>query len=237
MDTPNRGADHANAAVAVARTIGLPAGCTIWMTADTDIGPAQLANPRTYWGLAAPVLRAAGYLCGAYGGSTVIDDLHAQGSVDRTWEAGATSWSTVNGTYHPSTTACLRQFLKQPTFGGVQVDMNDILGSVDDCGVWMPGGVAKPIAKPPAPPQDETMAITFMREDSEPAVWIVRSDGTRSHVVDLKTTTFIMSSLNAKIMAPPSDVKTETDPSSNTVIWICADGALKDFPIISTEST
>ena len=35
------------------------------------------------------------------------------------------SWSTVK-TYIPSTTACLRQLVQQPTFGGVQVGLGEL---------------------------------------------------------------------------------------------------------------
>jgi hypothetical protein len=155
---PEAGNDHGNAAVAFARSIGLPEGCAIYFAeADTMVQRHQYDRARRYWSLAGAPTRAAGYRVGAYGGSVLIDTLHAEGIVDLTWETGAMSW---NEWVH-SQTCALRQLLGYHDFGGVQTDLNDVV--VDDWGQWTPTGAYRPPAddagttQPPESEEDDDM--------------------------------------------------------------------------------
>jgi hypothetical protein len=142
LETPQFGGDHANRVVEVARHLGAPAGAVLILTADIMVRPDQFDTVARYWRLAAPIIRGAGYLVGAYGGSLLIDHLHALGLADWTWEAAARSWSSPTGRpsdYRPSTTAALRQLVAQSTIGGVTVDLNDYTGRPSP-GEWQPGG-------------------------------------------------------------------------------------------------
>jgi hypothetical protein len=143
LHSPDSGGQHASRAVAVARSLGFPRGCVVWLTADTFVGPAAFETAGRYWALARSVLSDAGYRTGAYGGSLLIDWLHDRGLADVTWEAGARSWSSATGSvadYRPSRTASLRQLVAQHTFGGVTCDLNDVLA--DGLGDWRPDGAA-----------------------------------------------------------------------------------------------
>ena len=97
-----------------------------------------------------------------------------------------------------------------------------------------------PVVIPPVPPGTPTptipleddMSFLFMREHSEPAVFAVYSDGHRTHVTNLPVYKYIAAANKVTISAPPAGVTTETDPATNTVIWICDDGALADYPLV-----
>ena len=75
LNNPEVGPDHARKAVAVAQALGMPAGCVIWFTQDTDLQPAQYERALSYWDGADDIVRAAGYRVGAYGEATFIDLL------------------------------------------------------------------------------------------------------------------------------------------------------------------
>lgn len=141
LHSPETGTEHASQAVGIARKLGLPEGALITFTADTFIGPGDFDKAYRYWALVAPIVRDAGYLVDAYGGSLLIDELHTRGLADTTWEAAARSWSTPDGViahYRPSETAQLRQLVRQAFYGGVQCDLNEMLK--DPVGEWMPDG-------------------------------------------------------------------------------------------------
>lgn len=141
VDSPETGADHARKAVDVARRLGIPAGAKITLTIDTMVWPNGLDAPRRYFGLAAPIIRDAGYLVDAYGGSFAIDDLVDRGLADTSWEAAARSWSSPTGRlsdYRASRTAHLRQLTQQPVYGGVEVDLN--VYNSNPVGEWLPDG-------------------------------------------------------------------------------------------------
>lgn len=141
LHNPETGAEHARKAVAVAKRLGMPAGCKITLTADSMIFPAQFGRSARYWELAAPILRGEGYRVDAYGGSLFVDFLHERGLTDSTWEAAARSWSSPDGSvrnYRVSRSAVLRQLVEQPWYGGVQTDLNLILAPA--AGEWLPGG-------------------------------------------------------------------------------------------------
>lgn len=153
---PELGAEHGRAGVAFARSIGLPEGCAIYFAeADTMVRRDQYPGARRYWTLAAAAARAAGYRCGAYGGSVLIDTLHDEGIVDLTWETGAMSW---NEWVH-SRTCALRQLIGYHDFGGVQTDLNDVVA--DDWGQWTPTGAYRPAQprneQPPESEEDDDM--------------------------------------------------------------------------------
>lgn len=162
---PEVGADHGRAAVAFARSIGLPEGCAIFFAeADTMVRRDQYPGATRYWSLAGKPTRDAGYRVGAYGGSKLIDHLHQNGVADLTWETGAMSW---NEWVHSSTCA-LRQLLGQPTFGGVTVDLNDV--HADDWGQWTPAGASRPNADPSTPIIVSTQILKELAAMSTPIV-------------------------------------------------------------------
>lgn len=168
---PSLGLEHGRAAVTFARSIGLPEGCAIYFAeADTMVRRDQYPGARRYWELAAGPTRDAGYRVGAYGGSKLIDHLHSVGAADLTWETGAMSW---NEWVH-SSTAALRQLLGQPTIGGVQVDLNDVLAN--DWGQWTPLGASIPSARPGPPiPEVTDMAAhdgLYWQENAK-QTWLV----------------------------------------------------------------
>jgi hypothetical protein len=160
MDSPETGAEHARRAVQAAQNIGIPPGAKITLTIDTMVWPGDLDRTRHYFDLAYPILNDAGYLVDAYGGSFVIDDLVDHGLADTSWEAAARSWSSPTGRvgdYQPSRTAHLRQLVEQPTYGGIQTDLNVYV--TNPVGEWMPDGSIGGHHAPVAPtPEDHAMA-------------------------------------------------------------------------------
>lgn len=150
LNNPEVGPDHARKAVAVAQALGMPAGCVIWFTQDTDLQPAQYERALSYWDGADDIVRAAGYRVGAYGEATFIDLLIDRGKADLAWQAGADGWAQFGRSRH----ACLWQRVGSPVYAGVTCDPNIILR--DDCGWWLPTGAQTPSTPIPTPtPQDE----------------------------------------------------------------------------------
>lgn len=141
--SPETGPAHGTKAVQVAQALGFPAGAAVWLTIDTAPNGAH-QRIRTYFDGAAPIIRAAGYRVGAYGGDRIIDELVDQGRADLAWIAGARSWAEGATSRH----ACLRQLVAQPSIGGVTVDLNDVLRP--DCGWWMPHGTVPTMTTPEA---------------------------------------------------------------------------------------
>jgi len=186
LHAPQLGAEHAREWLAVARAVGYPTGLPAWLTADVRINPDQLDRPRQYWGLAAPILRDAGYLVGAYGGSFVIDDLVDRGLADLAWEAAAASWSTPTGymrDYVPSRHRSMLQLVAQQVYGGTTCDINVIYRAVPS---WTAGGVENPqpapTPQPPAPtPPSSIPEEWFMRslviDGGDAREWFLTFDG------------------------------------------------------------
>ncbi len=156
LDNPEVGPDHARKAIAVARALGMPAGCVIWFTQDTDLRPDQYERALSYWDGADDIVRAAGYRVGAYGEATFIDLLIDRGKADLAWQAGADGWAQFGRSRH----ACLWQRVGSPVYAGVTCDPNIILR--DDCGWWLPTGAQTPSTSIPTPtPQDEDDDMTL----------------------------------------------------------------------------
>ncbi len=235
IHNPEVGPEHGATCVAVATKLGLPAGCVIWLTQDTDFAPGQYDRAAGYWAGAAPVIRAAGFRVGAYGEATFIDLLIDRGLADLAWQAGADAWAGFQNSKH----ACLRQLPKQDTFGKVQCDLNNVLAA--DCGVWTPGGaqvprldVPTPIPAPLTPhPSEDDPAMIFMRETSAQAVFAVYgSTGRRAHMPTEKAIAdhaFIVRSSGGTVAIPPAKVITEKQ--GGETIWVCDDGALGPFTV------
>jgi len=149
LDNPEVGPDHARKAIAAAQSLGMPAGCVIWFTQDTDLRPDQYERALSYWDGADDLVRAAGYRVGAYGEATFIDLLIDRGKADLAWQAGADGWAQFGRSKY----ACLWQRVGSPVYAGVTCDPNVILR--DDCGWWLPTGAQTPTTQgtEPAPPE------------------------------------------------------------------------------------
>jgi hypothetical protein len=132
-DSPDSGTEHGNIAVRRAHDLGFPAGCVIWLTADSDI--PNWDHSGRYFALAAPIIRRAGYRVGAYGPSGFIDHLIDNRLADYAWQCGAASWNRYTNSRH----AILVQWAQYDTYGDVQVDNNNCSSLA---GAWMPDGTA-----------------------------------------------------------------------------------------------
>jgi hypothetical protein len=167
--TPEAGGAHGQRLVDVARSLGTPTGAVLILTADVMVYPERFETVGRYLRLAGEVIRGAGYRVGLYGGSLLIDWAHDHGLVDWTWEAAARSWSSPTGRsadYMPSQSAALRQLVAQPTFGGVQVDLNDYTGR--PCpGEWLPDGTVSTGADT-AQQEDDDMPTTWFLWEAHP---------------------------------------------------------------------
>lgn len=159
LDNPEVGPDHARRAIAAARALGMPSGCVIWFTQDTDLQPAQYERALSYWDGADDIVRAAGYRVGAYGEATFIDLLIERGKADLAWQAGADGWAQFGRSKY----ACLWQRVGSPVYAGVTCDPNVILR--DDCGWWLPTGAQTPLApaSKPTPTPEEIDVPTIIR--------------------------------------------------------------------------
>ena len=132
-------AQVAAAAVAQAKSCGMPAGRPIYFSvdeqADQSTFPTILANLKLREAALAP------YTVGVYGESALISYLASNG-VHFLWQANA--WS--NGATSPS--ALIVQQLAQVTLAGVTCDVDTALA--EDFGQWQPGKL--PTVTPPPPP-------------------------------------------------------------------------------------
>lgn len=154
IDNPETGGDQARKAVQVAQALGMPKGCAIWFTQDTDLRTDQYERALTYWDNGDDIVRAAGYRVGAYGEASFIDLLIDRGKADLAWQAGADGWAQGGRSKH----ACLWQRVGQPVYSGVTCDPNLILR--DDCGFWMPDGAQTPSGAPaPTTPTPEEIDV------------------------------------------------------------------------------
>lgn len=110
------GVADATAAVAQARSLGIPPGTCLYFAVDFDALGAQLALVRAYGQAATPVCHAAGYRSGLYGGYATAEDV--TGAVDLLMQTIA--WS--GGQWDPA--AVLRQVQEGVVIGGAQVDID-----------------------------------------------------------------------------------------------------------------
>lgn len=213
LHSPETGARHGIDAVTVAARIGLPVGATIWFTADTFIGAKDYGRAATYWDGAASVVRRHGYLCGAYGGSKLIDWLIAGGHADRAWQCGAGSWNEG--------VMSQRAVLVQGgggNVGGVAVDINYVT-DLAGCGVWMPDGVTGAHTIEPTP-ATEAVPVPFSphQPEDDMIVEVTMADGGR----------YEWNGVTATWVAPEAD-----GGESDTILAIAAYCGL---PIVATPA-
>lgn len=197
LDNPEVGPDHARRAIASARALGMPAGCVIWFTQDTDLRPDQYERALSYWDGADDMVRAAGYRVGAYGEATFIDLLIDRGKADLAWQAGADGWAQFGRSKH----ACLWQRVGSPMYGGVTCDPNVILR--DDCGWWLPTGAQTPTTTTPTIPDPEELDV--------PTIIRIRTkDGEYLYDPLAGTARNISGDESAVLQADPFNLKTAT---------------------------
>ena len=143
------------AAVAAAKSLGQPAGTAIYLTCDFDAeDPATVAAVSAYFLTGGSIIRANGFLAGAYGGTTVLNAIG--GIVDRRWQsAGWTNGQQVAG-------CALSQLVAQADVAGVTCDLNLVLG---EPGAWNKNGPVllfppPPVAPPLQFPVDRSVAVS-----------------------------------------------------------------------------
>lgn len=165
-DSPETGPDHGRKAVAVAQALGAPAGTVLWFTQDTDLQPGEYGRALSYWDGGDDIVRAAGFRVGAYAETGLMELLLDKGKADLGWEVGAYSWSN----YRHSSRASLRQLVQQPAFGGVTVDLNDVLAA--DHGQWRPDGTAAGPGPTTIPPiQENPTGMEIVHFPNNPALF------------------------------------------------------------------
>jgi hypothetical protein len=134
------GHTQATEAVRQAKSLGYPAGCTIYYSVDFDEAPDQAPTVAQYFQAAGSVTHAGGFRIGAYGGFYVIQRLFDAKLIDDGWQTYA--WS--GGQWDPRAT--VRQVHNGVTVGGADTDLNTRLGATHFMGQATP-------PTPPPPPQ------------------------------------------------------------------------------------
>jgi hypothetical protein len=130
------GTAHATEAIRQARALGYPGGHVIIGSADFDMTLSQWNSVGHSYAMEfASTLVSDGYLPGVYGPSDVLGWCQRLGIFREFWQAGMSKgWSGGrNAARWPG--AHLRQ-LRGDTFGGVEVDVNEILKA--DYGQYQP---------------------------------------------------------------------------------------------------
>ncbi|HZT91249.1 MAG TPA: DUF1906 domain-containing protein [Gaiellaceae bacterium] len=147
------GVRDAQLALGQARACGLPDDRPIFFAVDFDCTPAAQVYVNAYFVGVASVLGHR--RTGAYGGYWVIKRLFDNHLISYGWQTAA--WS--GGQWDPR--ACLRQYDFDKTFGGLQVDLNESIGT--DFGQWPLPVAPAPKPSDPAPHPEPKNQSPFTR--------------------------------------------------------------------------
>src|SRR5262249_9049971 len=96
------GADHAQRALAMAKSLGQPAGSAIYFAVDYDARPADISGPiSTYFQAVLNAFQADGstFKIGVYGGGAVCNHLLAGKLVDYAWLCQSTGFPGYQSFY------------------------------------------------------------------------------------------------------------------------------------------
>jgi hypothetical protein len=118
--------------VAQMKALGAPQKAAVYLTSDTDVGPANLAPVEDYFAAADASIFAAGYRIGGYADGTELMKLHSDG-LDFEWLAGAMGWDGSRAMLGSGTPDIVQGIIRPggswlgfdwPSIGGLDYDPN-----------------------------------------------------------------------------------------------------------------
>ncbi len=149
-----QGTKDGKAAYAEAKTVGQPAGSTIYFAVDFDAQSKDYSIIEAY--LKAAQAQIPGYNVGVYGSYAICEEMHKRG-IKYCWQTYA--WSRGKKSQHTN----IYQYKNDQTVNGVTCDLNESFGSE---GFWN----LKPVSKEMT--YNEAMEVICEEVDSPLDYWL-----------------------------------------------------------------
>lgn len=154
----------AHAYVTQAERMRQPSGSVLIATVDFDPTPAQLGSVLRYLEAFSADVRACGFISGAYGGTTVMQEVADHVDI-RMQAAGWSNGITVPGCH-------LYQQLAQVVVGGVSCDLDLVGPGVSYYGAWNLHGL---VPSPTTSSTEDEMILTHLHDGQAVVVFPAES--------------------------------------------------------------